>query len=393
MECQLGTPDEWYDTYVRLCHGDLGTQERHDTMTSFCSIERNGKLRLQWLIPVPGVFHIRMAAVDAIWRIHLRGQDRCENDTFELFKKLRPKDASKLASNPGYRMLNDGIQHLIRAHLTVYWELTTGFQDLSEFAGTEPSWDEIELLAHRIFNEHIAGGDFEDIRGRPNTEHDHRGENRMLFNRDALLYTLLAQATNTGAIGLMKDLLWHWVPMFLACGKHKYATHLSKFLRDLHLVFPLRLASAIENNWLCNPTGSENGFRGVDWWVELNNLYTKVIFCGSGSNRTLTHIINQSSLIELYRSVHVNIADNFAVTRRSTRHTRANMTNTLKDLQEGIRAHVCRTHTQYSAIAMGVPNMLVVGLTELLLSKNQPEDSAEEVEISARIEECDFDAL
>lgn len=29
-------------------------------------------------------------------------------------------------------------------------------------------------------------------------------------------------------------------------------------------------------NWLCNPTGKEGGFCGVDWLVEQNNLYTKV---------------------------------------------------------------------------------------------------------------------
>src|SRR6266436_7658937 len=116
----------------------------------------------------------------------------------------------------------------------------------------------------------------------------------------------------------MKDLLWNWVPMFLVCGKHKYATHLSKFLWDLHIVYPSWLASTIENNWLCNLTGTINGFRGVNWWIELNNLYTKVsyitqvagskvihsppkvIFCRSSSNRNLTHIIKQSSLVELY---------------------------------------------------------------------------------------------
>ena len=27
LECLLGTPDEWYETYVHLCHSDLGTQE------------------------------------------------------------------------------------------------------------------------------------------------------------------------------------------------------------------------------------------------------------------------------------------------------------------------------------------------------------------------------
>jgi len=39
----------------------------------------------------------------------------------------------------------------------------------------------------------------------------------MLFNQDSMLYTLLAHALNMGAVGLMKDLLWVWVPMFFAC--------------------------------------------------------------------------------------------------------------------------------------------------------------------------------
>ena len=87
---------------------------------------------------------------------------------------------------------------------------------------------------------------------------------------------LLAQALNARAVGLMKDLLWIWVLMFHACGKHKYAVHISKFLQDLHDTYPTRLSHMIEMHWLCNPTGTPGGFRGIDWWVELNNLYTKV---------------------------------------------------------------------------------------------------------------------
>ncbi len=93
------------------------------------------------------------------------------------------------------------------------------------------------------------------------------------------MYILLAQALNNGAIGLMRDLLWVWVLMFHTCGKHKYATHLSKFLQDLQDTYPARLSHTIEMHWLCNPTGTPEGFRGVDWWVELNNLYTKVGQC------------------------------------------------------------------------------------------------------------------
>ena len=79
-------------------------------------------------------------------------------------------------------MLNDGIHHLIQAHLTVCWELATGFQDLQDFAETEPSWDDIKLLAQHIFDEHIANEDFEDLHGRPDTEHNQRHENQLLFN-------------------------------------------------------------------------------------------------------------------------------------------------------------------------------------------------------------------
>ena len=57
---------------------------------------------------------------------------------------------------------------------------------------------------------------------------------------------LLALALNAGAMGLMKDLLWHWVPMFLACGKHKYATHILKFLWDLHDMYPERLSHIVD---------------------------------------------------------------------------------------------------------------------------------------------------
>ncbi|KAF8331613.1 uncharacterized protein EI90DRAFT_2885346, partial [Cantharellus anzutake] len=60
-------------------------------------------------------------------------------------------------------------------------------------------------------------------------------------------------------------------------------------------------AQVIRSHWVCNPSGRPDGFRGVDWLVERNNLYTKAGEPAySHSNRTLTHIINQSSLIETY---------------------------------------------------------------------------------------------
>src|SRR5260370_2695830 len=95
-------------------------------MTFFCSIEHTSQCQLQWLVTIPGVFHIWMAVVDAIWRIHIRGEALCSNEggTYKLFEYLHPRDSTKLGTNPTYRMLNDGIQHLIKQHLIVCWRMS-----------------------------------------------------------------------------------------------------------------------------------------------------------------------------------------------------------------------------------------------------------------------------
>ena len=39
LEWQAGTSPEWYHSFVRLCHSDLGMQERHDATTELHVIE------------------------------------------------------------------------------------------------------------------------------------------------------------------------------------------------------------------------------------------------------------------------------------------------------------------------------------------------------------------
>src|SRR5260370_31681149 len=142
-------------------------------------------------------------------------------------------------------MLNDSIQHVVQEYLRVCWEDAMGEMDLRNFGEMEPSWDDIEDLARAIYDQHIVNKHFEYLQELPNAKWDMKCKNQVLFNWDAALYTLLALASNTGAVGLMEDFLWVWVPMFLACRKHKYMTHLSKFLWDLHDTYPERLSHVI----------------------------------------------------------------------------------------------------------------------------------------------------
>ncbi|KAF8587809.1 hypothetical protein K439DRAFT_1337201, partial [Ramaria rubella] len=70
--------------------------------------------------------------------------------------------------------------------------------------------------------------------------------------------------------------------------------------------------------------GQSNTFRAVDWCMELNNLYTKVIFAGTGPTRTIGYIIRQSPLIDLYCGCHEVIKNNYILLSRTRKHSPAN---------------------------------------------------------------------
>jgi hypothetical protein len=106
----------------------------------------------------------------------------------------------------------------------------------------------------------------------------------------------------------------------------------------------------ILKNWLCNPTGKVDGWRGWDWLQERNNLYAKVskshfhpkilltriikkvVFGGYGSNHTQCLVMKRSILIEVYRSAHQIIENNFYLTHRTVRNSSPKMTHTLARL-------------------------------------------------------------
>jgi hypothetical protein len=67
----MNTPNEFLEDYVTLVHGDLATKERIDALRKMRVIEHNAKNRLDWVLFVPGMFHLKMACADAFWRVHV----------------------------------------------------------------------------------------------------------------------------------------------------------------------------------------------------------------------------------------------------------------------------------------------------------------------------------
>jgi len=83
---------------------------------------------------------------------------------------------------------------------------------------------------------------------------------------------------------------------------------------------------------LINPTGKRGKFHTVDWCIELNNLFTKVINGGKFSNHTINRIILESPLVQVYCNLHENFQKHFSHTHLSSRKNKANMVKTFMEL-------------------------------------------------------------
>ncbi|KAM6504002.1 hypothetical protein JOM56_000945 [Amanita muscaria] len=141
----------------------------------------------------------------------------------------------------------------------------------------------------------------------------------------------------------------------------------------------------IQMNWLCNLTGKPHAFRAIDWLVERNNLYTKkVIYGGTGSNRTIEHIMQESPLIELYRDCHLTVENGFHLEHCTIRHTHPDVTKTLWKLRTEIMRHTANSFKAGRRSKMCIPDQIAVAMDMMQKKKdvtvNEAEDERAEVD-------------
>jgi hypothetical protein len=294
---QTVTPDEQLEDEIILIHRDLATKEKIDGLHKMRTIEKSAKNRLGFAIVVPGLFHLKMATTDAFWRIHVQpaeGQDDW-NRFYEYVRYLRPNEIIKFLGTPGFHRLHNTIHHTTWVDVLDCWRIEVkgrGFGSRAAFTDSKPSWASIVEPSEAMVKRYLPGGDFDKKRDEAKTKRNMVFENVALRKQHGLLYLELSHAMNYGDIGCILRLLPYWIAIFKATGKSKYSAHMIRFMTDLNHVYPPPLRyiqmphrqhpadppvrNVVLQNWMCNPTGKPDGWRGWDWLQERNNLYTKV---------------------------------------------------------------------------------------------------------------------
>src|SRR6266478_5081112 len=113
------------------------------------SEERTPWWRLQFVVYVMGLFHLKMACADAIWQIFINPKEgrEDENSLSKHVGQIRPKETGKIDTNPGFRRMHEVIQHVgivSRLDCWVNEARKQGFETLESFAASDLRWDNLE---------------------------------------------------------------------------------------------------------------------------------------------------------------------------------------------------------------------------------------------------------
>ncbi|KAI0038958.1 hypothetical protein FA95DRAFT_1504832, partial [Auriscalpium vulgare] len=360
--------------FVVLIHGDLGTLERVNSAQERRALEDTPWRRMQYAVLTPGFFHLKMAAADTIWRIFINhpGTQDDPNSLKTLAGILRPKETGKIATKPGFRRMHEIIGHVGAVLRLDCWRLearrrSDNWTGLEEFANAKPAWDLIIEMSEALARNYVAGSpnlDLFEMRSNPSNLRDQQHENTLILHQYLLLYEELSFGMNVGDIGRLDTIFPMWIYLFRASGKHKYASAILKFLTDVHFVYPEGLKRAVRYNCLVNPTGKPNAFRAVDWLVELNNLFTKDTYGGSGSNYTKKRVITESILIEIYRACHKKIERDLHLSGLTSAKGKKDLTTTFKKLGDYIRdTSRANEYQRERKTSYSVSNMLDKGVS------------------------------
>ncbi|KIK78748.1 hypothetical protein PAXRUDRAFT_91887, partial [Paxillus rubicundulus Ve08.2h10] len=241
---------------------DLGTGERLQAAQLRRSIESTPLDQFQHIIFIPGLLHLKMACADAIWQcfIHPLASQEDETSLMRDIAQLWPKETGIMGSKPGFWRM-----HQLIGHAGTCWQLdcwrvfakskAPQIVDLETFAKSEPLLEDLREMVHEMVYTYVVTHRLQHMHAKQETMCDIQFENALLLKKYFLLYEELSYAMNCGDIDCVKICIVNWIPILKVVGKHKYATHMTNFLLNVHFLYLPGLKQAIQYHIIVNPMG------------------------------------------------------------------------------------------------------------------------------------------
>jgi hypothetical protein len=252
--------------------GDQLTVDRLRGLFKFRASDSNSFQRFDWMIPVPGWFHLQMAFANSLHKQYL-GTTKGKG-LRRAFGLLQRKGLQSTATKgPFHHNLEEALYHVAEAHIRLDWRVVGNVTNLRDLRDRSP--EALRQLAEKLVNEHASSTALNAFARRHGT--DTAKQQTIMFNRDVLHYIVLDKAIKHGDVGFMENMLPYLVTRFAGGKNTNYTTEALELLQGVHKDWPEEVKIFLEDNcWLANMAGHPDSFIPIDQVQEHNIKDIKV---------------------------------------------------------------------------------------------------------------------
>lgn len=249
--------DPEFHQVVRLVAGDQLTIARLRAIANHRAGHESGYESFDWMVPVIGLFHLKMAQAQGILDTHMGASNSSRNPTSLAFQNTVLHQKPIPTPTP-FRTARDLIRISLISRILHCLLLVSGASDMSELArqlsehdshaqenkSCGHSFARLEHYAQMIYKQYASNDKVYELRTQRREEKPDRlggdmvFEDSSLFIRDALHFHEFIAAVKAGDSGRIILILKLWAFAFRANGRTKYAHEMLYLIHNLTHVWP-----------------------------------------------------------------------------------------------------------------------------------------------------------
>ena len=295
FQYQYNLSDHAFKHNLFLIYGDQKTTQRIRSIKQRRGQAQKPYDKLQWALPVPALFHLRMNYLYMISRLHFGGSGSDQSTLYDAMNFWSRKKISKAKAD--FYALEQLIIHSFQARVcALLWsrltqsgsELGLEFKDISQMLATYNA-EAFSQLLNRIIDSYGK-----DARSTDDLEF----RNHVLFLQHTQTYLLLKYAIKHADLGLLRRAIDRCCVYFHGSGQSKYAYEMLYLQRltSTHATTP-ELQRAILANGLINRQGKADSWYETDRLVEFHNgTLRKLLNDKRGSGLTMDYLFEHCAL-------------------------------------------------------------------------------------------------
>ncbi|KAJ7211405.1 hypothetical protein GGX14DRAFT_362904 [Mycena pura] len=274
-----------------LSINDQATQALDRGCKAIRAFDMNTFLRAQVFQLGIGLFHLCLNLIWAVLHSH-RGHETTEGSLAYFFVIL--EKARLGGKHPDYHSLLAAFMQILDGLLLDAWRLECGSANLSGFAATKPTPEQILAMADRILSTHAMPERC------PSTSpvDDIHGNTRRLIH-DLLHVAEVTHAISDGDFGRVEDLLGNLAMIFRGAGSKNYCTEILYFMHNMKYVWKGDgFDELVRDNMIFKMSGGRGKGQGVDMNMEHNIGKIKELFAARGVYGSWDRLANISAAID-----------------------------------------------------------------------------------------------